>query len=138
MYTNNRDAYRQAFFNAWQKHLKKLPLEPVEAQLIEMILMHPEYQPFLEIPQAYQAQEFTLEENPFVHMSLHLAVHEQIHIDRPMGVKEIYQSLVTKCNNDHDALHIMMQCLANIIWEAQQTGVIPDEAEYLLRLRRSL
>lgn len=137
MYTNNRDAYRQAFFNAWQKHLRKLPLEPVEAQLIKMILMHPEYQPFLEKPQAYQTQEFILEENPFVHMSLHLAVHEQIHTDRPNGVMKMYKDLVYKFGNEHDAQHCMMECLAKIIWEAQQTGVMPDETEYLLRLSRS-
>ena len=132
MYTNDRNAYRQAFFTAWQTYQKNLPLDAVEKALVEIILMHPEYQDLLAHA---EQQEFTLEENPFLHMSLHLALLEQIRADRPTGIKVIYQALVQASQSEHDAQHKMMQCLAEMMWEAQQEGVIPDEQKYLLKLR---
>lgn len=134
MYTNNRDAYRQAFFTAWQKHQRNLPLEPVEAQLIKVILLHPEYHPFLEKPNTYQAQEFSLAENPFFHMSLHVAIQEQIQLNRPAGVRQVYQTLLTKYLDANYVEHYMMECMARIMYKAQQDGVMPDEAEYLKQL----
>lgn len=134
MYTNNRDAYRLMFFTVWEKHLKKMSLEPIEAQLIDIILMHPEYHSILEKPASYQSQEFSIEENPFVHMSLHLAILEQIQTDRPKGIKLIHQKLIKQFENEHDALHSMMGCLAKILWTAQQNGETPSEEEYLKSL----
>jgi hypothetical protein len=136
MYTNNRDAYRQAFFIAWQKHQKKMPLEPVESQLLEIILLHPEYHPLLDKAEAYQNQEFAIEENPFFHMSLHLTLHEQIRTNRPAGIKQIHQQWIEKYTYDaHDVEHRMMQCLAQILWTAQQNGTLPSEDVYLEKLR---
>jgi hypothetical protein len=134
MYTNNRDAYRQAFFTAWQKHLRKLPLETVEAQLLKVILLHPEYHALLNNPSMYQAQEFSLEENPFFHMSLHVAIQEQLRLDRPAGVRAAYQKLLNKSKNAHEAEHYMMGCLARVMHKAQESGNMPDEQEYLKEL----
>lgn len=134
MYTDNREAYRDVFFAVWQKHLKQLPLEPMEKQLIEVILLHPEYRTVLEDPATFQRQEFTPEENPFIHLSLHMTVREQIQLDRPIGVKQIYQ---TWCEQQtaHDAEHKMMMCLAQLLWKAQETGQPPDEKDYLTALQ---
>src|SRR5574340_745819 len=117
MYSNNRDAYRQTFIIAWQKHLKKLPLETIEAQLIEIILKHPEYHSLLDEKTSGE-QEFALDENPFFHMSLHLALREQVHTNRPNGIATLYQQLITKYSDAHDVEHRMMTCLAQIMWKA--------------------
>ncbi|RDI42834.1 DUF1841 family protein [Aquicella lusitana] len=137
MFTNHREAYRQAFFEAWEKHLKKqtLELEPVEAQLIEIMLYHPEYHALLEKPAAFQQQEFTLEENPFFHMSLHLAVREQIRTNRPTGIAQIHQELMAAYQDIHQVEHLMMTCLAQMLWKAQQTGEMPNDENYLEKLR---
>src|SRR5438093_552329 len=127
MYSNNRDAYRQAFYTAWQKHLNKSPLEPVEAQLVDIIQIHPQYHALLKKNDT--AREFDLEENPYFHMSLHLAIEEQIRINQPRGVGLIYQALVEKYQDKHQVLHLMMVCLSNLMWESQQIGSIPDENE---------
>lgn len=136
MYTNDRDAYRQAFFTAWQKHLKQLPLESVEAEVVAVILLHPEYHSFLAKPNTYQQQEFMLEENPFFHMSLHLALQEQISTNRPAGITHIHQELLAIYINPHLVAHYMMQCLSQTLADAQQRGYAPDEASYLESLRR--
>lgn len=134
MYTNNRDAYRNTFFTVWQKFQKKLPLDALETQLIHIILLHPEYQKFLHNTDLQQ-QEFTPEENPFLHMSLHLALHEQLQTNRPSGISQIYQQLKEKYQDEHEVKHHMMRVLAHLLWQAQQTGEMPDDKTYLEALR---
>lgn len=135
MFSNNRDAYRQSFFIAWDKYKKKLLLEPIEAQLVDIILLHPEYHSLLEKLAAYQHQEFDLGENPFFHMSLHLAIREQIRTNRPAGIAQVHQNLIQQTIDTHEAEHRMMKCLARMIWEAQQTGVMSSDEEYLEKLK---
>lgn len=135
IYTNDREAFRKAFFTAWQKHLKKLPIDAIEAELIEIILLHPEYQCLFEKPSAYENQEFALEENPFLHLSLHLAIREQVRLNRPIGIAQIKQGLMNKFQNQHEAEHSMMTCLAQIMWSAQEKGCMPSETDYLNQLK---
>ena len=136
MYTNNRDTYRQTFFQAWQKYKNNLVLEPLEQLIVEVILLHPEYQELLENPKQYQNQSFTLEENPFMHLSLHISLKEQINLDRPKGITEIYQKLLKQFPDKHDVDHAMLNCLAEVMWESQQHGVPPDEQVYLEKLKK--
>jgi hypothetical protein len=136
MYTNNRNAYRQHFFNTWQKHLKRLPLEATEIQLIDIILQHPEYHRFLNDPKQFETQEFALEENPFFHMSLHLAVREQIHTRRPTGIEMIYQNLLKVYGDALRVEHLMMQQLLYMMDEGQRTGAMPSDEEYIKELKK--
>lgn len=136
MYSNNRDAYRQFFFTVWQKYQKKLPLEAAEAGLINVILQHPEYHSLLERSDAFTHQEFEMEENPFIHMSLHMALREQIDMNRPAGIRMIEQELKLKHPDPHQIEHQMMECLCNMMAKAQQTGITPDDASYLELLRK--
>lgn len=135
MYTDDRNAYRRMFFNVWQKHLKKLLLEPVEAQVLNVILAHPEYHTMLDDPKTFMSQEFELEENPFFHMSLHIALREQLQLDRPAGIKQIYQTLMQKYPTAGDAEHRMTTVLAQVLHQAQTSGQAPDEGVYLIKLR---
>ena len=114
-----------------------MPVEPLESQLIEIILLHPEYHALLNEPENLQADQFT-ETNPFLHMSLHLALREQVSTNRPKGILEIYQAVCSQFQDVHLAEHHMMECLANILWQAQQSGQMPDEQVYLELLKRSL
>ncbi len=123
------------YFKIFKKHLKKLPLEIVEAQVLDIILTHPEYHALLSNPETFMNQEFALEENPFLHMSLHIALREQLQMDRPAGIKIIFQNLVTKFGEVHIAEHQMTTVIAQMMYESQQMGSAPDEQEYLKRLR---
>lgn len=134
MYTEDRSAYRKLFFDVWQKHLRNMPLEPVEAQVLVIILAHPEYHVMLDNPKTFMQQTFSLEENPFFHMSLHIALREQIQLDRPQGIRSIDEQLNKKFST-HEAEHAMTTILARVMFEAQQTGAAPDELIYLQKLR---
>lgn len=134
MFSQERNEIRNMFFNAWQKHLKKLPVEPLEAQLIEVMVAHPEYHALLSDPKKLQTENLTIS-NPFLHMGLHLALREQVSTDRPTGIKVIYQNLCKKYHDSLTAEHKMMERLEKILWEAQNSGKMPDEESYLNDLR---
>lgn len=135
MFSSDRNEYRKVFFDAWQKHKNNQVLEPVEAQLIEIISLHPEYHAILNDPDNHQEKDYDAS-NPFLHMSLHLGIREQISTDRPTGIKQIYKDLCQKYQDVHMAEHKMMEHLAKTLWDAQQSGKMPNETIYIEGLKK--
>jgi hypothetical protein len=132
-----RDELRRRYVNAWQRHREGLPLEPLDAQIADLIALHPEYHALLESPEG-AAQDFTVDQgrsNPFLHMGLHLAVREQVATRRPPGIELVHQKLTRLLGDAHAAEHRMIAVLAETLWEAQRAGRAPDEQRYLERLR---
>lgn len=136
---SDRDQLRRTWLEAWRKHRGGLPLEPLEAQLADVILVHPEYHPLLETDGDAAAREWTPEggeTNPFLHMGLHMAVREGVATDRPPGLREAFRALAASCASPHEAEHRLLDCLAETLWEAQRQGRSPDEAAFLERARQ--
>jgi hypothetical protein len=105
------------------------------------MLLHPEYHAILEQPDRHADRDYLPEAghlNPFLHLSLHLAVAEQLSIDQPAGIAERYRSLVRHTGSDHAALHAVMECLGEVIWQAQRAGTTPDERLYMDCLERQV
>jgi Domain of unknown function (DUF1841) len=135
----NREQMRRMYLEAWRKFSAHLPLEPLEAQLAAVIAEHPEYLTWLESGDRALGAEFTPEggrENPFLHMGLHLAIREQVGTNRPAGITEIHRKLSARLGNAHAAEHVMLEPLAETLWEAQRLGRMPDEQVYLERLEK--
>jgi hypothetical protein len=133
----DRNALRASWREAWQRRCTGLPLQPLQAQIADVVSEHPEYQQWLASEAALQS-DFSPEggrENPFLHMSLHLAIQEQVATDRPRGIAPLYHRLVASAGSAHAAEHRMLEVLATEIWDAQRAGRAPDEAAYLQRLR---
>ncbi|NCV26454.1 MAG: DUF1841 family protein, partial [Betaproteobacteria bacterium] len=77
-------------------------------------------------------------ENPFLHLSLHLALEEQIGADQPPGIRKAWQDLLGRCDgNRHQAAHQGIECLGRVLWEAQRRKSMPDTEAYLACLRRA-
>src|ERR1700735_5160 len=134
----NRDQMRRMYLEAWRKFNARAPLEPLEAQLAAVIAEHPEYVTWLEAGETALGTEFTPEggrENPFLHMGLHLAIREQVATNRPSGISQIHQALTRRLGDPHAAEHIMLEALAEPLWQSQRSGQAPDEQRYLERLR---
>jgi hypothetical protein len=124
------------YATAWQKQLDGKPLSPLEEQIARVIAEHPEYHAAVT---ADIERDFTVEAgqtNPFLHMGLHLGLREQLATDRPAGIAAVFRGLAARMGDPHAAEHLMIDCLAETLWEAQRAGVAPDEAAYLERLRR--
>lgn len=134
----SRGQLRQRYFEAWRRHREGLPLEALDAQIVDVVAMHPEYHALLEDTQG-ASQEFTVEEgrlNPFLHMGLHLGIREQLATGRPAGIRDVHQRLAHRLGDAHEAEHRMIDVLAEALWEAQRAGRAPDEQAYLEKLRR--
>jgi len=134
----SREELRRRYVTAWQRHRDGLPLEPLDAQIADVIALHPEYQAMLEAPDAL-TRDFTVEQgriNPFLHMGLHLGLREQLATDRPAGIRQLHTRLAQRLGDPHAAEHRMVDVLAETLWEAQRSGQAPDEAAYLERVRR--
>ena len=136
---NDRDQLRAAWRSAWQRHQQGLPLEPLQAQLVSLMEAHPEYHAALglqalQLPGADRHDEAGAQ--AFMHLSLHLALREQVGTDRPTGIRALHARLAKRKGDTHDAEHAMIEVLARMLWDAQRAGRAPDELAYLEALRR--
>lgn len=134
MYSNSRTDTRQMFFDVWQKRQHNTPLTALETIVADVIHLHPEYHRLLERPDAALDRDWRPEggeTNPFLHMGMHIAIREQLSIDRPAGIKAAYAALLTATGDLHKAEHEMLECLAEALWLAQREGRLPDEQAYL-------
>ncbi len=138
MFNPTRDQTRDFFFDAWRKFRAIEPLSAMETMTVEVIAMHPEYHTMLENRDRYLENyrdrdyppEFG-ETNPFLHLGMHIAIREQISIDQPIGVRSHHTALTEKHGSVAEAEHEMMDCLAEMIWQAQRNSSAPDAAIYL-------
>jgi len=137
IFGQDRQELRQMYADAWRKAQAAEVLSPLEAQIAQVIEDHPEYQSALsdEAREASFAPEAG-KTNPFLHMGLHLAVRDQVAMDRPHGISNIFQQLVKKHSKAHEAEHRILDCLAETLWEAQNRNGPPDEQKYLQQLRK--
>ena len=139
MFNPSRDQIRRFFCEAWRKHRERTILEGAEATAADLIEQHPEYHALLENPDAAVTQEFTPETgqmNPFLHLSLHLAIADQISIDQPQGIRAAYQALRSRLDV-HDAEHALIECLGEALWRAQREGGGIDAVAYMECIRRA-
>lgn len=133
MFGNNRNEMRQMFYTAWKNFNNKALLQPLEQVIVTVIQQHPEYHALL-ADEASIDKDFTPEmgqTNPFLHMSMHIAIHEQLSTQRPAVIQNVYQSLKEKHNDAHQAEHKIMECLGQMIWQAQRDQAAPNEQHYI-------
>lgn len=139
MFNPSRDQARRFLVDAWQKRRNKLPATPLETIAADIVELHPEYHAMLEAPDALQ-REWTPEQgetNPFLHLSLHLAIAEQLQIDQPPGIRAAFEQLLARRGDRHEALHAVLECLGEVMWRAQRDRQPPDSDAYLDSLRRA-
>lgn len=139
LFGQNRDELRRLYVQAWRKHNDRLPIEPLEGMIIDVITLHPEYHAMLGDEERALSHDFTPEQgqtNPFLHMGMHIAIHEQLTTRRPAGIDTVYTQLLSRLGDRHEVEHRMMECLGEALWQAQREGRNPDEAAYLGCLQR--
>lgn len=130
----SRDATREVFFSAWRTYRAGQPLEGVQKLIVQVALAHPEYHALLDHPAAHGDRDYTPETgqtNPFLHMGMHIAIEEQVALDQPRGVRARHAALCTRLGDSHAAQHQIMECLGEMLWQAQREGTAPDEQRYL-------
>ncbi len=134
----DRNQLRGIYVQAWNFYRQGKSLEPLQAQIVAVIEQHPEYHSLLENADQAIDRDYLPElgeTNPFLHMSMHLAIQDQVSTDQPAGIRKLYRQLRARITDRHELQHKLMECLAEMIWQAQKTGTPPDEAHYLDCLR---
>lgn len=141
MFNPSRDQVRQFFFDLWAKYRAGQPLAGAQQPALDAVLAHPEYHALLDQPGRYRERDYLPEAgetNPFLHLSMHLALSEQLAIDQPPGIRERYQRLLQRQGDAMAAQHAAMECLAEMVWQAQRYQAAFDSAAYLHCLDRAL
>ncbi len=139
MFAPSRDEARRFVIGAWTKFRAGEPLSDIERLVASLVAMHPEYQPLIEEGERHLEREWTPDggaANPFLHLSLHLAVAEQLAIDQPPGIRAEFERLREARGDEHAALHAVLECLGETMWQAQRLRTGPDAGVYLACLRR--
>jgi hypothetical protein len=139
MFAPSRGQVRQFFFDTWGKYRAGTALQGLETLALQVILLHPEYHAVLEAPERTAEKNYTPDmgqTNPFLHMSLHLAIEEQLSIDQPAGVRASFDAILHSRGDRHEAMHVALECLGEMLWRSQRDGTAPDPFSYLECLRR--
>jgi hypothetical protein len=139
LYGDKRQDTREVFFNAWRKFREHLPLEGIETVIVDVLTRHPEYHGVVENPDRFLDRDYSPElgeTNPFLHLGMHIAIEEQLSIDQPPGVRGHFERLRERLGDSHEAQHIMMDCLGEMLWQSQRQGTPPDAAVYFECLSR--
>ncbi len=139
MFAPNQHDVRRFFCDTYAKQRQNQILTPMEAIAARWIDEHPEYHGDLADVEAALAAQYTVEDgrtNPFLHLSMHLTIEEQMSIDQPSGIRQAVELLAAKRGSMHQAQHEVMECLGEMIWASQRSGLPPDGHAYLDGVRR--
>jgi hypothetical protein len=141
LFSPSRDEVREFFFDAWAKFKAQQSLTDLEKIALGVMHMHPEYHAILDAPAQFKHQEYFPEfgeTNPFLHMSLHLSILEQISINQPIGITGVYEKLQLKHQDEHNAQHNILECLGEVIWQAQRNNSAIDSQYYVQLLQQQI
>ena len=139
MFQPSQNDVRRFFCDAYARDQIKAPLTPMQVLAVRWIAEHPEYHVELADEVAALAAIYTVEEgrtNPFLHLSMHLSIEEQLSIDQPTGIRQAVELLAAKRHSMHEAHHEVMECLGEMVWASQRSGLPPDGLAYLEAVRR--
>lgn len=139
MYTPSQHDVRRFFCDTYRKQRANQILTPLEAIAADWIKLHPEYADALTDLEAALAADYPVEQgqaNPFLHLSMHLSIAEQVSIDQPPGIRAAHRALTQKLDSEHRAHHQIMECLGEMLWTSQRSGLPPDGAAYIACIER--
>jgi hypothetical protein len=134
----SRDEVRSFFIESWKKIRDSNPASPLETLAGEWVREHPEYHKLLSdnVEEAAGLRAPEGEANPFLHLSMHLSISEQVSIDQPPGIRAAAAHLEARLGSLHDAQHAIMECLGETLWNAERNGSEPDGVAYLECIER--
>lgn len=137
--TPSQHDVRRFFCEVLSRTREGLPLDAMQVLAADWVQAHPEYHDDLRDADAAVAATYdpqTGRTNPFLHLSMHMSIAEQCSVDQPRGVREVVQSLAARLGSLHDAHHLAMEALGEMLWTSQRSGLPPDGQAYVERLRQ--
>ena len=114
-------------------------MSALEVLASDWIALHPEHHAELADVESALAAVYDIDAgraNPFLHLSMHLSISEQVSIDQPRGIKQAVELLAARRRSVHEAHHEVMECLGEMMWASQRSGFPPDGDRYIEAVRR--
>ncbi len=139
MFAPSQNDVRRFFCAAHDKARDGVPMTALELVAADWIALHPEHHAALADVDAALAAVYEVEagrSNPFLHLSMHLSISEQVSIDQPRGIKQAVELLAARCGSPHAAHHEVMECLGEMMWTSQRSGLPPDGERYIDSIRQ--
>ena len=139
MFAPSQHDVRRFFCDTAAKLHAGRPLTALEAIAAQWIDEHPEYQADLADVDAALAANYSVDDgrtNPFLHLAMHLSISEQLGIDQPRGIRQAFELLAARRGSAHAAQHEVMECLGEMMWTSQRSGLPPDGDAYIDCVRR--
>lgn len=142
LYQPTQADVRRFFCAVYAKAGDNIALEAIETIASLWIDEHPEYHADLKDVEAALLHLSQIvhgddgKTNPFLHLSMHLTISEQCSIDQPSGIRQAVELLTARLDSLHDAHHIVMECLGQMVWDAQQNKQAPDGQAYVEAVQR--
>ena len=139
MFQPSQHDVRRFFCDTHAKQRAGLPLTPMETLAGRWVAEHPEYHAELADLATALTTVYEVEagrSNPFLHLSMHLSISEQASIDQPTGIRQAIDLLAARRQSLHEAHHEVMECLGEMIWASQRSGLPPDGPAYIDNVRR--
>jgi|TARA_Y100000385_G_scaffold218575_1_gene227900 hypothetical protein len=135
VFTSDRSKQRQYLKQAWEKYTRQDQLEPLELQLAKIVEKHPEYHDLIKnLDSEYFPEQGNT--NPFLHINLHLTLQDQLTMDQPKGIRGIHNRLLVKIKDEHEVEHMMMEHIAEMIFNAQKNNTAFDLDGYIIALKK--
>ena len=134
MFAPTQEQVRRFFCEAWAKSQAGQPLQAIEQLAAGWVAEHPEWHAELADADAAVARQYgegAVGGNPFLHLSMHRSISEQCSIDQPAGIRQAVELLAARRGDLHAAHHEVMDCLGQMLADAQARRGEPDGAAYL-------
>jgi len=139
MFAPSQHDVRRFFCDAWRKQREGTPMTALESLAAGWVAEHPEYHGDLADVDEALAAVYEVEAgrtNPFLHLAMHLSISEQVSIDQPRGIRQAVELLAARRGSLHEAQHEAMECLGEMMWTSQRSGLPPDGDKYIECVRR--
>jgi Domain of unknown function (DUF1841) len=142
LYQPTQADVRRFFCTVYSKAQGNIALEAIETIASLWIDEHPEYHTDLKDVDAALLNVSDIipsddgKTSPFLHLSMHLTISEQCSIDQPRGIRQAVELLTARLDSLHDAHHVVMECLGQMIWDAQHYKQAPDGHAYVEAVQR--
>ena len=139
MFAPSQADVRRFFCDAWAKSRTNQPTDAIEQLAAGWIAEHPEWHTDFADAEAAIARNYgdgAVGSNPFLHLSMHLSISEQCSIDQPRGIRQAVELLAARRGDLHAAHHEVMECLGQMLADAQSSGRPPDGNAYVASVQR--
>lgn len=112
-------AHRTVMSDIWKRwHRDPDSLEGEERQLAEQMAEHQKYHDVWENIDNLSDHAFdpAKEENPFLHVSLHVTLERQLQSDEPPEAGRALERLIARGDDPHEARHAILRVLVQEMW----------------------